>query len=209
MGDEREPFWEALYRDEAADAWGAPSENLTEFVGRAPGGAWVLDAGCGEGRNALFLAERGFRVRAFDHSTAAIAKLETHARARGLSVESWVGELAEFEFDRDYGLIVASGILQFVPAAVGDRFLSDARLHTVQGGAHVLGVFTDALPPPEDLAPFVQRLYGEDELRGLYADWEILRARSYLKEDEHPGGIHHRHAIGDLVARRPRAVAGA
>ncbi len=203
MTEKRQPFWEALYRDEDADAWGAPSENLVGFAESAPARAWALDAGCGEGRNALFMAERGFRVRAFDHSEAAIAKLDRNARARGLSVESWVGELADFEFDRDYGLIVASGILQFVPTETGDAFLKHARLHTAPGGVHVLGVFTDVLAPPADLAPFIKRLYGAEELQRRYSDWEILRFRSYVKEDDHPGGIHHEHAISDLVARRP------
>jgi len=202
MADGQEPFWEALYRDDAADAWGAPSDGVTSYVDCAPPATWALDAGCGEGRNALFLAERGFRVRAFDHSPAAIDKLTRRARGRSLSVEAWVGRLEDFAFDRDYGVVVASGILQFVPRSVGDHFVSTAREHTLAGGVHVLGVFSDALPPPADLAPFIQRLYGERELANRYDDWEILRSRAYIREDEHPGGIHHRHAIADLVARR-------
>ncbi len=200
MTPHSEPFWEAAYRDDEADVWGPPSQLVVDIVDRIPACSWVLDVGCGDGRNALFLAEHGFVVRAFDCSAAAIEKLKRRAQQRSLVVEAWVGDLAAFSFDRSYGLVVAEGVLQFVDADLGDRFLAVAREHTLPGGANVISVFTDAIAPPSDLAPFIRRLFRQGQLRSEYAAWEITVSRSTVMEDEHPGGLRHRHAIDDLVA---------
>jgi len=34
----------------------------------------------------------------------------------------------------------------------------------------------------------------------IYHDWDIVSRESFVKEDEHPGGIRHRHPMNRLVA---------
>ena len=72
------PFWKQTYRDDRADTFGRPSTEIVSLAERLPSGASVLDAGCGEGRNARFLAARGFRVDAFDVSAAGIEQAHPH-----------------------------------------------------------------------------------------------------------------------------------
>lgn len=69
--------------------WSAePNRFLVEEVaGLAPGRA--LDLACGEGRNALWLASRGWRVVGVDFSAVALARARRMAAARQLEVE-WV-----------------------------------------------------------------------------------------------------------------------
>jgi SAM-dependent methyltransferase len=59
-----------------------------ELAGMIPGRA--LDLGAGEGRNAIWLAERGWQVTAVDFSAVALAKAAKLAAARGLTGISWV-----------------------------------------------------------------------------------------------------------------------
>jgi 2-polyprenyl-3-methyl-5-hydroxy-6-metoxy-1,4-benzoquinol methylase len=63
-----QPFWEKAYADLDTPAirGGEPSQEIREIVSQLPSAARVLGLGCGEGRNALFLAECGFRVTAVD-----------------------------------------------------------------------------------------------------------------------------------------------
>jgi SAM-dependent methyltransferase len=58
-----------------------------ELADLPPGRA--LDLACGEGRNAVWLAEQGWRVTAVDFAEAGLAKGELLARERGVEVE-WV-----------------------------------------------------------------------------------------------------------------------
>jgi len=69
-------------------------------------------------------------------------------------------------------------------------------------GYNVVAVFTDTLPAPPDLEPFMLGLFREGELLEQYAGWRIALHRSYVLEDEHPGGIRHRHPVNKIVAQR-------
>lgn len=81
-------LWDERYA--ATDLlWSAePNRFLVEQVAGLPPGR-ALDLGCGEGRNAIWLAEQGWRVTALDVSTVALARARTIARKRGVDV-TWI-----------------------------------------------------------------------------------------------------------------------
>lgn len=60
----------------------------------APGRA--LDLACGEGRNALWLAERGWNVTAVDYSGVAIAKARDRAALEGADVDFVCADLLDY-----------------------------------------------------------------------------------------------------------------
>jgi 2-polyprenyl-3-methyl-5-hydroxy-6-metoxy-1,4-benzoquinol methylase len=69
--------WEERYRAKPAIWSGRPNPQLVaEAAGLAPGRA--LDVGCGEGADALWLAERGWHVTAADISTTALERAAAH-----------------------------------------------------------------------------------------------------------------------------------
>lgn len=70
----KKPFWEDTYSDMNASTFGGPSQEIRDIASQLPTGSRVLDLGSGEGRNALFLAERGFDVTAVDISEAGIRR---------------------------------------------------------------------------------------------------------------------------------------
>src|SRR5258708_34594792 len=72
-------FWDERYRS-APRVWsGNPNPQLVaEVAGRAPGRA--LDAGCGEGADAIWLASQGWTVVATDISGVAVERAARHAR---------------------------------------------------------------------------------------------------------------------------------
>ena len=70
------PFWETTYQDFAVSSFGKPSQEFYDLIHRMPPHAKVLDLGCGEGRNALFLAKHGCVVTAVDISVSGIQKLQ-------------------------------------------------------------------------------------------------------------------------------------
>ena len=200
-----QPFWEKAYRDLATPAirGGAPSQEIREIAAQLPPGARVLDLGCGEGRNALFLAECGFQVTAVDISATGIAKLNALARERGLDIHSEVADMRAYHFPERFDLIVSHGCLHLVEREFWQQLISRFKAHTNPGGLNVVVVFTDTLPPPEDLREFCVGLFHEGEVFSLYSDWEVVRRQSYTIHDQHPGTAPHTHPINKLVARKP------
>ncbi len=196
-----EPFWEAAYADPGASAFGPPSDEILALVDRLPAGARVLDLGCGDGRNALPLARAGFTVEAVDTSPSGIERLRRQAADEHLPIEATVGNLESSVASGAYDLVIAHGVLHLLPAAVCLGVVAAMQEVTRPRGWNVVVVFTDRLPQPPDLAPFIHRPFRDGELAELYRGWEIELLRAYVLEDQHPGGIRHRHAIEKVVAR--------
>jgi SAM-dependent methyltransferase len=74
-----EAFWDERYRSSSAVWSGNPNPQLmAEAASLQPGDA--LDVGCGEGADAIWLAERGWRVTAVDISTIALERGAAQAR---------------------------------------------------------------------------------------------------------------------------------
>ncbi len=80
-----EAFWEQLYRSRDSLWSGNPNPQLVrEASDLTPGTA--LDVGCGEGADAIWLAERGWQVTAVDYATVALERGAAQAVARGDAV---------------------------------------------------------------------------------------------------------------------------
>ena len=94
----------------------APSRFLQEIIDShhwtiAPGKA--LDVATGKGRNALFLAERGFQVAAIDISTVGLEQARKRARENSLSIAWQQADLETLELAAaEYDLIVNFNYLQ-------------------------------------------------------------------------------------------------
>ena len=151
--------WNERYRA-GEQLFDTPSPLVTRFVADlAPGVA--LDLACGPGRNALFLAERGWRVTAVDGSPIAIAKL----RERDVQIDARVVDLerGEFQIQPDsYDLICDCLYLQrdlFPQMKIGIR----------TGGMAIVTVLLAGVGTPTRVSP--------GELRAYFADWNVLHYR--------------------------------
>ena len=72
--------WDARYGESEGAMWsGRPNGRLlVEVAGLAPG--WALDVGCGEGADAIWLAQSGWTVTAIDISDVAISRARASRR---------------------------------------------------------------------------------------------------------------------------------
>ncbi|HZJ27393.1 MAG TPA: class I SAM-dependent methyltransferase [Acidimicrobiia bacterium] len=68
---------------------------VAEVADLPPGRA--LDLAAGEGRNAIWLAERGWRTSAVDFSDVALDKARALAESRGVSLETIVADVTTYE----------------------------------------------------------------------------------------------------------------
>lgn len=76
-------FWDGVYATRPAATDPRPNDRLAEIVTGMPP-ADVLDLGCGDGGDALWLARQGWQVTAVDISAVALKRLAALARSHGL-----------------------------------------------------------------------------------------------------------------------------
>lgn len=75
----------------------------------------VLDLGCGNGRNSLYLAANGFDVTAWDKNPMSIANLQRVVEAEGLNnLQSDVRDLNSLKFDGEYDFILSTVVMMFL-----------------------------------------------------------------------------------------------
>ncbi|MDG9713342.1 class I SAM-dependent methyltransferase [Streptomyces sp. DH10] len=116
-------WWDGFYADRSRPVpffVAKPDENLVGCVERGViSGGRALDLGCGPGRNALYLAERGFEVDAVDLSPAAVDWARERAREAGADgVRFHCGDafaLAGTELAGPYDLVYDSGCFHHLP----------------------------------------------------------------------------------------------
>ncbi|QWB25949.1 MULTISPECIES: class I SAM-dependent methyltransferase [Streptomyces] len=116
-------WWDGFYADRSRPVpffVAKPDENLASWVEQGKtGGGRALELGCGPGRNALYLAARGFEVDAVDLSPAAVAWAGERAREAGVEgVRFHLGDafaLAGTELTGPYDLVYDSGCFHHLP----------------------------------------------------------------------------------------------
>lgn len=81
---EAEQFWERHYRGRERVWSGRANPVLVDVVGQLPTGT-ALDLGCGEGGDAIWLAQRGWRVTAVDVSAIAVSRAAENAASAGVA----------------------------------------------------------------------------------------------------------------------------
>lgn len=86
--------WDARYREEGRIWSGNPNSALVaEIDGLTPGTA--LDVGCGEGADAIWLAQHGWTVTAIDVSQVALDRARTGAAETGTTIEWTLGSISD------------------------------------------------------------------------------------------------------------------
>lgn len=111
MAEDRRSLWDRRHAD--AEGSGAVATVLSGNAGWLPTTGRALDLACGRGANALWLAQRGLRVDAWDYSPVAIERLRQAAEEAGLAVSGEVRDVLARPPQADrYDLIVVSHFLE-------------------------------------------------------------------------------------------------
>ncbi len=184
--------WNERYSQDFEPFPDAPAEWLVEHGDLLDGGGRALDVACGDGRNALYLARRGYEVDAIDASDLAIDALRSAARERALAIAPRVVDLEREPLPvGPYDVIVTMNFLQrdlFGP--LQDALAPGGLLfYETLGQAHLA-----------QLGRSFNRAY-------LLEDGELLRAFGELELIDCFEGVAERaggeRGVGSVVARRP------
>lgn len=190
--------WEERYRAHSAIWSGRPNPQLVAEASDLPPGT-ALDAGCGEGADALWLAERGWQVTGADFATTALERAAVHADAAGVKVD-WVhADLVSWTPPAQFDLV--SSHYMHLPG--DDRMTAFARLaEAVAPGGTLLIVGHHE----SDLHTTIQRpnipgmFFTAEEVADSLGDgWEIQTADARPRLAADPDG--HEITIRDAILR--------
>jgi len=104
----QQAFWNSKFSREGFLYGLKPNAFIASKIKQFPKNAKVLCLGEGEGRNAIFLAKKGFEVTAIDASDIGISKLHFRALEENLKIETICKDLNEWEVSEKYDVIIAS-----------------------------------------------------------------------------------------------------
>lgn len=180
-----------------------PAAFLTNHRDHLVPGARALVVADGEGRNSVFLAERGLVVTAMDVSPVGVAKARRLAEQRGVTVDLQVADVLAWDWEPDAYDVVAAVFIQFLDPQQRPAVFEGMVRTLRPGGLLLLHGYR-----PEQLAygtggpPVADHLYTEDLLADAFADLDIEELRSYDAELTEGAGHAGMSALIDLVARK-------
>jgi SAM-dependent methyltransferase len=186
-------LWEERYRSREhpnEDFATAPAPLLARIAEPLPPGR-ALDLACGTGRNALWLAQRGWSVTAVDGAPSAIETVRRRARQLGLAVDTSVADLERGQFHiapSSWDLICLCYYLQ--------RDLFELAKRGLVPGGVVIAIVHLAAPGEQ---PTSHRL-GAGQLAACFQDCRIIH---YYEGP--PSDPSHQRPVAEIVARRPNA----
>jgi len=181
----------------------------------------ILDAGCGNGRNSIYLAKRGCRVTAVDFSVAAIGETRRRVVESGVTenvaiVEYFLDDPAPFAEESFDFVLDAYTSCHFLTEEAARRFWSDmARVTRSEG--HLLSIlFT---PEDEYYAQYLRgnskerlvcdpankiskRLYTEEESKAFFAQYFKLKYFAKFEFDDFVNAQSYRRVVLTSVLQK-------
>lgn len=167
----------------------------------------VFDAGCGSGRNAVFLASLGHEVIGVDMSATELEAARRHAEAEQVADRCTFieGDLLNFPFSNTpFDIVLANEVSQMFSQTVTRRLFDMLRGATKQGGLNVISGYV--VRPGTANAKNTRQCLGEGELLADYEKrgWIILSSDEMYRPNQYVGSGA---AIKEIISSRAKVIA--
>lgn len=155
-------------------AFGTQSLDLVTNILKYKKTGSVLDLGCGNGRNALFLLSKGFHVTGVDLSKVGLDLIRKKAGNYQGNIKLILSDVTKLETDEKFDLVLAIGLLHFLQINQIKQLLLKIKLWTKPEGLNVIAVRMSQ-NYKKDL-PYV---FKPGELIKIYQnpEWKVLESR--------------------------------
>jgi cyclopropane fatty-acyl-phospholipid synthase-like methyltransferase len=160
--------FEAHYAGQAPWDIGKPQKPFIDVADQITGS--ILDAGCGTGDTALFLASRGNKVTGIDFIEEPIRRAKRKAAERGLPVTFLVKDATTLkDWSERFDNVIDSGLLHVLSDEDRKRYVEGLATILKSGGRLFLLCFSDEEPGTQG-----PRRVSKKELHDAFGDgWEI------------------------------------
>jgi SAM-dependent methyltransferase len=196
-------FWNERYAGDDYFYGTAPNGFVAECAPQIPPGP-VLCLAEGEGRNAVFLASRGYAVTAVDQSAVGLAKAQRLAADRKVALTTVVTDLAEFIIEPGgWSGIVATFL--HLPQPLRRNLHRQVAAGLRPGGVFIFEAYTPAQVTYRTGGPVNQPelLVNPTELPGELATLDVVVLRELIRDVTEGSGHRGVGAVVQMLARRP------
>ena len=171
--------YETLYRDNPQAFGNSPSSLVVELCDLLPTGSTILDLGAGHGRNALYLANRGYRVTAVELTEAGCQQMQTTAIEQGLSLDACIrGDISSPEIIEQlgsYNAILCINVLPLLTEEGVGRVISAMREKTNPNGYIAISAFmVEGAGKRQEYLDKGKFRFIPGELRERFSDFSIV-----------------------------------
>ena len=185
--DDERPAWDHFYKEKSYIYGKDPVSFLKEMIEQIPTGKAFVPA-MGEGRNAVFLAKRGFQVLGNDLSEVAVDKARAEAKLQQVTLKTTIADLKTYHYpENEYDFILVS---QFY-----DKSLNHFFKRALKKGGYIMFYNHAAQPDhnhkkmsPDDF------VVNPHELKEQYKDFHMIKFKEYMDGD---------HPVVGMLARKP------
>lgn len=148
----------------------------------------VLDAGCGTGQNALYLAARGHEVVGVDFAAAAIERARSAGRDRGVAATFMVFDALRLaDLARTFDTALDIGLFHSLPPADRAAYAASLAAAVGPGGRCLLLCWSDR--NPFGVGP--ERVRRSDLRAAFRPGWTVESIEPEWLESRLPGGAVH------------------
>ena len=180
-----------------------PAAFLVDQAAYLKRGQKALAIADGEGRNSVYMAEKGVQVTAVDSSDVALDKARGLAAARSVSVDFQLVDLAAMDWQAEAYDLAVGIFFQFAGPDFRAQIFDGLKKTLKPGGVLLLHGYTPKQLEFGTGGPKVlENLYTVDLLQEAFGDMEILRLEAYEREVDEGRGHSGMSALIDLVARK-------
>ena len=165
----------------------------------------ILDLGCGQGIDSLFLSKNGFSVTAIDSSEVAISQIKIKKDKFKLdNLELIGGDINDFNIEKNkYQAIICRNVLNFIEKDKALKIISGLQDNIQKGSYIIIEVFTKNDPSFLSDNKFAC-YFDEQELLDIFSGYKILcYLENTVLDSGHPGSPEpHKHGVARVIARK-------
>ncbi len=165
----------------------------------------VLDIGCGEGKDAVFLAKNGYIVSAFDVADSGIEKGKQLAEKCGTYVDFFKANIFDYRLSEKFDIIFSSGVFHYITSDLRAEVTKNLKEYTNENGIHAMNVFVNKpfikSPPDAEKKEDIRSPWKSGELLTYYYDWMFHKTEEIIF-DCNSGGMPHKHCMDIMIAEK-------
>ena len=148
------------------------------------------------------MAQKGYKVTAFDLTENGIKKTKALAKERNVEINAYVDDINTFKKKKKYDIVYSTGTVQYLFENNKEAFFEKIDQITNPDAIVYINVFVEKpfleLPPDWDRE---EKMWRSGELFTYFGDWKMERIDEIIFEDN-SGSIPHFHCMDTIVCRK-------